>query len=389
MSRDNARSMRSIGIVLGVLLLLGACAPGPATQPSATAVQVTNLQTTGPSWDQIVAAAKKEGKVSVFGPSGTPPIASLVDGFKAKYPEIDVEFSQPGATELAPKVLTERQAGRYLEDLVVHGAVATFPLLVPSNSLQPIQPLLVGPDVQDVSKWRGGKLSYADDDGKYILFMSSYVGVAFAINKTLASASDFKSWKDLLDPKWKGKIVIYDPRAAGGAGQSLIQILNNTPGLGKDFVTQLLTKQGVTYLRDDRQILDGLSRGQFAIAMGQGDSQTRDLISRGVPIQQISMGDLREQATLRSGIGSLAVLDKAPHPNALKVYLNYLLSKEGQTNWVKSSGNASLRTDVPSGTVAKELLPKDNTEYLLIDKQMYKIGKLAQESDDLIKALIP
>ena len=88
--------------------------------------------------------------------------------------------------------------------------------LLSVKALIPIKPFMVGPNTADASAWLNKKFKFADDAGQYILAMSAHIMTPFAYNTTMVSAKEITAWKDLLSPKWKGKLAARDPRLGGG-----------------------------------------------------------------------------------------------------------------------------------------------------------------------------
>ena len=121
--------------------------------------------------------------------------------------------------EVAPKLLAELNAKHYLTDIAVAGTTTALASLVPANAVVPLQPYLVGPEAKDVSKWRDRKHHFSDSTEKYNLYFGARVQVAFVYNTELnppaTMKSKIKTWQDLLNPEWKGKIAVLDPRQAG------------------------------------------------------------------------------------------------------------------------------------------------------------------------------
>ena len=88
-----------------------------------------------------------------------------------------------------------------------------------AKALDPIKPALILPEVVDESKWWLGRHRYGDREKKYIFYyIGSPARLKFSYNSDLVSPKDFKSLRDLLDPKWKGRIVTYDVRGGGPGG---------------------------------------------------------------------------------------------------------------------------------------------------------------------------
>src|SRR6266850_7608413 len=341
---------------------------------------------TPPSWEQIVTAAKNEGTVTVIGPQGNETRDALTRGFQKKYPEINVELMSMAGNQIGPKLLNELAASRFTTDVVITGTTTALETLVPAKAAAPIKPVLIGPNTRDLSKWRGGKLTFSDDSQNYNLIFSSYVKAPFIYNINLVSANDFKSWKDLLDPKWHGKITLKDPLSAGGGlGNSTLWYTHES--LGKDFMRKLLTQKDIVMPRDDRQMLDFAAQGKYPIAIGPSDVLTNEFIARGLPLKHLRPETLKEGTYITAGNGSLAIPRSAPHPNALRVYLDFFLSPEGQLEWSKAAGFASLRRDVPKDHVQDILVPKDGMPYPDISNEKYV--RLREEIVEFIKTIKP
>ena len=338
------------------------------------------------SWEQILAAAKKEGTVSVIGPQGSETRDALTLAFQKKYPDIRVELQSMAGTQIGPKLLNELAAGRNSTDLLITGTTTALETLLPAKALVAVKPWLSGPNTQDPSKWRGGKLTFSDEAQSYNLVFSAYVKAPFIYNSQLISGADFKSWKDLLEPKWQGKIALKDPVGAGGGlGNSTLWYSHE--GLGKDFMRKMFAVKDLVMPRDDRQMLDFAARGKYPIAIGPSDVLTNEFIARGLPLKHLRPETLKEGTYITAGNGSLAIPRSAPHPNALRVYLDFFLSPEGQLEWSKAAGFASLRRDVPKDHVQDILVPKDGMPYPDISNEKYV--RLREEIVEFIKTIMP
>ncbi len=333
-----------------------------------------------------MAAAKKEGVVSVIGPQGSKTRDALTLPFQKKYPDIRVELQSMSGSRIGPKLLAEQAAGRNSTDVLITGTTTALETLLPGKAIAPLKPVLVGPGTRDPSKWRGGKLTFSDDAQTYNLIFSNYVKAPFIYNSNLVSAADFKSWTDLLSPKWQGKIALKDPLSAGGGlGNSTLWYTHES--LGKDFIRRLLTQKDLVMPRDDRQMLDFAARGKYPIAIGPSDVLTNEFIGRGLPLKHLPPETLQEGTYITAGNGSLVVVRNAPHPNALRVYVDFLLSAEGQLEWSKAARFASLRRDVPTDSVQDILVPKDGMAYPEISAEKYV--RLREEIVEFIKSILP
>jgi iron(III) transport system substrate-binding protein len=338
-----------------------------------------------PSWEQILATAKKEGVVAVIGPQGSETRDALTLAFQKKYPDIQVELQGMSGNQIGPKLLNELAASRFTTDVIITGTTTALETLVPAKAVAPIKPVLTGPNTRDLSKWRGAKLTFSDDAQTYNLIFSSYVKAPFIYNANLVSARDFTSWKDLLDPKWHGKITLKDPLSAGGGlGNSTLWYTHES--LGKDFIRKLLTQKDMVMPRDDRQMLDFAAQGKYPIAIGPSDVLTNEFIARGLPLKHLHPETLKEGTYITAGNGSLVIVRNAPHANALRVYVDYLLSAEGQLEWSNAARFASLRRDVPKDHVLDILVPKENMTYR--DISMRRYVDLREEIVQFIKSVL-
>jgi iron(III) transport system substrate-binding protein len=318
----------------------------------------------GASWDAVVAAAKQEGKVVVYGPEGADMRAALTRGFQQRYPDIQIEFSGMAGAQVAPKLLGEREAGLNIVDIVIVGPTTIMETLMPAGALVPLQPYLVGPSTQDPTKWRGGRFEYADNAQQYHLVFIAYPTPAVHLNTNKVAVDQITSWRDLLDPKWKGQIVMKDPLIAG-AGLALVTFWYRSDELGPEYMRQLFAQQDVTMLKDDRQLVDALGQGRYAIGLSLQNPLAFELRKKGLPLGIIGGERLQEGTYLTSGTGGgVSVVDRAPHPNAAKVYIDYLLSPEGQRRYTEGTGLPSHRTDVSTDGVPPEYLPQPGGKYM-------------------------
>ncbi len=103
-------------------------------------------------WEQVVAAAEKEGRVVIIGPQGTWTKDALTLEFNKKHPEIQVEFSGMRGSRVLPKMLNEHGARKFLTDIFIGGSTTALTGLLPAGAIVPITPYLSGPSTKDPSK---------------------------------------------------------------------------------------------------------------------------------------------------------------------------------------------------------------------------------------------
>ncbi len=311
--------------------------------PSFSALAIAASAPNSSEWESTLAAAKKEGNVVVSGPTGVDLRDALMEGFHKKYPEIRVEYEGSSTREFATRVAAERKAGQFRWDVFIHGAPET---MIQMGALDPLEPALMLPDVKNHKTWRGGAIEFLDP-GKTVMVMTPRQRGTLFYNTKLINAKEFKSYKDLLDPKWRGKIVADDPRMISGSGQATFTFFYLHPSLGPDFI-RALGKQQLTMLRDFSQEVDAVAQGKYAVLLGTADFFAIERARLGVPIAIIDPRQLKEGSDTSPGNGDLALFNRAPHPNAAKVFINWLLSKEGQTIFARATGYVSARLDVPT-----------------------------------------
>ncbi|HLB28758.1 MAG TPA: extracellular solute-binding protein [Dehalococcoidia bacterium] len=337
------------------LLVLAACASAKEATPAPAGPTSAARAPWEQEWERTLAAAKQEGNVTVItSVRGGPGQKALTEPFQKKY-GITVEYFGAGGGEAATRIKTERAAGQYLWDIYVGGHQTMVGDLKPVGVFDPIEPALILPEVKEPKNWLAGGLSFVDKDHMALL-MISYSGTPGWINTSMVKPDEIKSFKDLLDPKWKGKIVATDPRVAG-PGQATFSFFYAHKDLGPDFI-RALARQEIVFLRDYAQPPGMLAQGKYPICLACSDTDSKPLKEQGLPIQPFDPQKVREGGYLSGGNGVLGLFNKAPHPNAARVYINWLLSKEGQTELAKSQGYASRRVDIPNKDwTAAELLP--------------------------------
>jgi len=310
-------------------------------------------------WESAVAAAEKEGQLAVY-MGGEVSQMRIEEAFQSAYPKIKVTALTGRGSQLGPRIIAERRAGKYLVDLFIGGKGTAYSVLYPAKALAPIQPLLVLPEVADPSKWWQGRHRYVDAEQKYIFaFVGSGSAVEIRYNTKLVQPKEFTSYWDLLNPKWRGKITGTDPRIGGM--DSLVVVFYYHPALGPDFMRRLYGDMDVTLSRDYRQPIDWLAAGKFSLCMPCNSRESRRAMKQGLPLGEII--DLKEAGNLTSGGGTVSFIDKAPHPNAAKVFVNWLLSREGQLEFQKRDGSDSLRIDISKENVLPENRRRDGIEY--------------------------
>ncbi len=331
--------------------------PGTAVEPTATPVQPTGFEA---EWDALIAAAQAEGElVSNITGGGGPDMTPIYNVFSEKF-GIRIALSRGSGRESAERMLAEQAAGRFTVDTQHTGETTAVGRFVPNNALQPIEPLLFHPEVIDKSNWYQGKFWFADEEQKYIFVYATSVsqgagGPSGWYNTNLVSQDEVASWRtiwDMLDDKYAGQIVSRSPQDAGASQGWLETYLN--PNMGPEYFERLFgdPSLGVFFTTSPDVMTDQLSFGAKSLGISLGATDLEVVRDAGGPVAQYS--DTRrsegwpfyiDSAMMSaSGLDGLIMLPKnPPHPNATKLFVNWLFSREGQT---LVQGKATLRMAV-------------------------------------------
>jgi iron(III) transport system substrate-binding protein len=344
-------------------------APAAAAQPAAT-----GDWSSVPGWNELVAAAKQEGEVVIFlGRAASRQVRPVFAKFEEKYGIKATPIIGSGG-ENADKVLAERETGLYTGDLWMGGSTSMNTRLVPNNALDPIEPLMMLPEVKDKSLWWSGKHLYGDIHQNLIFMFAASPTSYLAYNTQMVNPDEFQSWWDLLNPKWKGKILSRDPTQSG-TGVGLMGFYHS-PLLGQDFLRRLYIEQDVTLTRDGRQGAEWLALGKFPLYFIPSGSDPTEAKEQGLPVGEI-IRPMKEGSWLSSGgTGTIGYFNKAAHPNAAKLFVNWWLSKEGQLLAMKQNPiDESLREDIPHDDVHEEWRRVPGVQYIHLDSRPEYLGR--------------
>ena len=316
----------------------------------------------GNDWWRVVEAAKKEGQLTVY-ISG---YEAVLPFFEKEFPEIKLTAVTARGNQLGQRLLSERRAEKYLADVVSSGANPNYQVFYPAKALAPIKAALILPEVVDQTKWYLNKHQYSDPESQYVFnYVGSATYGAVNYNSKLVDIKEFKSYWDLLNSKWKGKIEARDIREAGpGAGNTRFFYYHSD--LGPPFIRKLFGEMDATLFRDFRQGPDWLATGKFSICFF---CDVDVLKQQGLPVDTFGPRVFKEGGGLVQQFGTLSFVDRAPHPNAAKVFINWLLARRGQIALQRSQANAespadSLRIDIPKEDVPFQSRRLDGVRYL-------------------------
>lgn len=344
--------MKKVGFAITLFLVLGlvlaACAtpkaaPAPSPAPSQSPAQSAAPAAPQSEWDKVIAAAKKEGTVTIYTSQGVEFVEALKAGMKPF--GINVEMVGGNGGELQLKVETEQRAKAYVDDLFISGSNNQYSLLAADL----IQPLTVAlPNLKDKDAFKVEPASY--EAGKTALVFGLGLNASLAINTDLVKRGEIASWQDMVDSKWRDKIVMSEPRAGSGPGSTAISFWG--PALGEDFWKKMAA-QRITMQRRYDSVLTQVAYGEKAVAVFPASAQLIATVKSGAPVQIVHL----KEGTLyyRNGV---ALIKNAPHPNAALVLINWMFTKEAQIAIGKALGNFTVRKDVTEQFLA---IPELNT----------------------------
>jgi iron(III) transport system substrate-binding protein len=344
MCLERVKAWSAVSLVAGLAALAGAAGGASAQSGSQT------------DWDKVVAEAKKEGKVVVYNGTNFKIVRKLGDAFQKQH-GIPVEVLDGRASEIRERIRTEQAAGRFIGDVSYTGATSGA-LQAADGALQPHGGLPLGKTLAEPLA----------DDGMFL--PASAGNFALLINTNLVK-EDIKSWRELEDPKWAGKILSDDPRALG-AGQVWFEVTYRT--LGRDFHEKIAAHKPVisrVFAESNRRI----ARGEFPIYLPFNVSEYQSL--KGLPIKVI----IPQEGVPYVPFGS-SLLKGAPHPNAARLFMNFLLEPEQQVAFALDGFRPAARDmgpripeDIRPFTQAKGMgttEPGKTQTYLDLAKEIYK-----------------
>jgi len=319
-------------------------------------------------WDKTVRAAEEEGAVVLYVTGAFEPV--FREAFQKRFPKIKVTLVAGRGPDLSQRIMSERRAEKFAVDLYIGGNISPITVFHKAKILEPVKNLLFHPEVLDTSAWYEGKHHYDDQENRYIfVFEGTPRSGEITFNSKLVNSTEIKSYWDLLNPKWKGKIVSTDPFQSGPISAAQMFYYKH-PELGAEFIRRLHSDTEITIVRSNEQMLDWLSAGKYAF--GIGARSVDDAILQGLPLNQFFPGSLKEGSSVTAYNGTLSYFNRAPHPNAAKVAANWLLSREGQTAWLDHNHKTgglydSLREDISKDKVSAIARRVKGAKFLWLD----------------------
>jgi iron(III) transport system substrate-binding protein len=260
------------------------------------------------SWDKVVADAKKEGHVVLYSAFvGLAAHQNLKKDFEANY-GISVDILEGRASEIRERIRIEQVAGRFTADVSENGRTTTTLQIAQDHVFDPYGTL---PSLGHL------KPEFHSDDIRLATFAIAY-GI-LANTRLVKPEDEPKSWMDLTDPRWKGKILSDDLRALGGGGV-LFYVLEEH--LGRGF-HEKLAKQYLKFSREIPANERRVARGEYPLYIPDSLTSLSEL--KGLPVKFL----VPKEGLPYVGY-DLALLKHAPHPNAARLLMEYCIGQKMQ-----------------------------------------------------------
>ena len=309
-------------------------------------------------WAALIEAAKKEGKVVVAGSPDPVMRNEIIPKFKERY-GVNIEFMAGRSSEITARIKTERSSGIYSVDVYLAGPDTTAVVLYGEKMIDPVRPLLIMPEVVDGTKWKRGRIWFADPEEQFAVRPFSSVATMLFINTDHVKPGEMRSAQDLLNPKWRGKISSEDPTTTGSGANAAARFYHD---LGEEFVRKLYIEQKTVRTRERRQMSDWLARGTQPICLNCREDDVRPLVKEGFKILEIfELSDM--PGSINGSPWMLTVANRAPNPKAAQLFANWILSREGLGIYARGYGSVSLRTDIDESNLNPGNLPKKGVKY--------------------------
>jgi iron(III) transport system substrate-binding protein len=290
---------RAVALILAASLALLPAAPAAAQTPN-------------------VDAAKKEGKVVWYTSLALPSAEKVAKLFEAAYPGIKVEVHRTGSQRILQRVMQELQANIKNVDVIHTSDAGHFVLLKDKKLLARHVPAGV----------EGFPAGFKDKDGYYFGLRATVNVIAYNTQKVSAAEAP-KTWKDLLDPKWKGKMVTAHPGYSGVIATHVLALVHLH---GWEYFQQL-AKNNLMLVQSAVDPSGVVASGERPVAVNGGDYTFYQSKKKGNPVEIVYP---REGVPLVVSPSAIAAF--APHPNAARLFTDFSFTKDVQQVMADSEG---------------------------------------------------
>jgi iron(III) transport system substrate-binding protein len=334
---------------------------------STTGLAVAQADNWQKVWAETVAAAKKEGAVACGCPLHPGSRGFLLSQWAKDFPEIKLEYTGARLPDWPARVEAERAANQYLWDTFFTGPGPEVYRLAVNQVFAPLLDSLILPDVRNPKTWGGWDTAFYDKDRKRMLsfwqdLTAPYYNAAVVREDEVAA----KGLGILLEPKYKGRIVWWDPRSGGSGSNAAVMIHAK---LGTEGLRRLLVDQEPVFVRDATAMAERMVRGSALFSLGPAlEEPLKPFEKAGVKSDIRPLGNSPDIAYSSTSYGIASIFERPAHPNAAKVFINWLLSRDIQAGLSKAADQRSRRIDVPA---AAGLPVKQGGSYIDVQREEY------------------
>lgn len=309
---------------------------------------------TNAAWDTLLAAGQAEGELVLAGD------ATLSGAFIEKFESdtgINISFISGHSRGVLARFTREVESGSPTIDVFL-GGPNTFQL-IDGGYLMDIKSKLVLPEVTDPANWRQGEIPFADERGVYMPVPSYYLSGRVLVNTNMVDPETIKTWDDLLRPEFKGAIISQFAPTFGG-GLAVASYLYEQKG--GEFVEDLYLGQDIQYTGEYRVVTDSVARGTYAIGLSAAPNDITRFKNEGIDyIEVLGMTDV--EGYIVAGASLFSASANSARPNAVAVFANWYLSKNGQEAFSAARKVPSERLDVTGGDWPVSIEPLEGRSY--------------------------
>jgi ABC-type Fe3+ transport system substrate-binding protein len=360
---DSRAWTRALACVLGAVAL--AVALGTAPAQALTEQEIANYK--GPDRQKILEeGARKEGQVTIYsGMIVNQALRPMAEAFMKKYPFIKAEYWRGASPQIVQKALAEARADKMQVDVLESTSLA--PPLMKAGLAVPFH----SPETDSYPK------ELVDPHGYWASTRLSYFGAAINTNLVKKDQAP-KTWEDLLDPKWKGKMAW---RVGGGDSGAELFVTNLRLLWGdakaEDYIKKLAKQDVIGYTSSARQLVNQVMAGEYAIALNIFLHHPLISAQKGAPVAPDPMEPIPALN------GTVVLAKNAPHPYAAMLLIDFMLSKDGQRTFVAGDYFPANPAVEPSPKLAGVVPSKIGMKQQFISPQ--QVNDLNKKSEEWIK----
>ena len=334
-----------LGTLVAVAMVAAACGEDPTPTPIPTATPTPLSE-----YDATLAAAMAEGTVSIIGHESELRRAIVKDEFEKRFPGITVEYLGLPGGEADARCESEWEAGVFNYDVVMARCVNFLFEIADEGGLQRISDNILLENLLEEDLWVGGfEESFLDTQNEYIFSFGAF-SLSITWQRTdLLPQDEITQIEQLLDPKYAGRIGFADPRESFLSNYQTAFIFENS---GEAGLRTLFEDNGSPIYGTGDQLIDTMVRtDELWMAVGFPDHRLKSFQDAGLEAaNNIEPTQFENACWMGRTNGFVAIPTDNPHPNATKIWTNWVLGPEAQELWSFESGEPSARTDVPVGT---------------------------------------